>query len=128
MSRLLLLEDHPRLAELIRTALQGDPSALAVLLKNLVENAIYAAPANTPVTLHLAADGVRVRDHGAGIAAQHLPHLFQRFWRAPERRDAGAGLGLSICAEVAQVHGWQLAATNHEPGAEFALRFAPTAS
>lgn len=109
-------------------ALRGDPSALAVLLKNLVENAIHAAPPNTAVTLHLGADGIRVRDHGAGIAAQHLPHLFQRFWRAPERRDAGAGLGLAICAEVAQVHGWQLAAANREPGAEFTLRFAPTAS
>lgn len=109
-------------------ALRGDPSALAVLLKNLVENAIHAAPASTAVTLHLAADGIRVRDHGAGIAAQHLPHLFQRFWRAPERRDAGAGLGLAICAEVAQAHGWQLAAANREPGAEFALRFAPTRS
>lgn len=109
-------------------ALRGDPSALAVLLKNLVENAIHAAPANTAVTLHLGADGIRVRDHGAGIAAQHLPHLFQRFWRAPERRDAGAGLGLAICAEVAQAHGWQLAAANREPGAEFALRFAPTTS
>jgi len=108
-------------------ALRGDPSALAVLLKNLVENAIHAAPASTAVTLHLEADGIRVRDHGAGIAAQHLPHLFQRFWRAPERRDAGAGLGLAICAEVAQAHGWQLAAANREPGAEFTLHFAPTA-
>lgn len=105
-------------------AVQGDPSALAVLLKNLVENAIHAAPANTAVTLHLAGDSVHVRDHGPGIAAQHLPHLFQRFWRAPERRDAGAGLGLSICAEVAQAHGWQLCAINRQPGAEFTLRLA----
>lgn len=107
-------------------AVQGDPSALGVLLKNLVENALHAAPAHSTVTLHLAHDGIRVRDHGAGIAAQHLPHLFQRFWRAPERRDAGAGLGLSICAEVAQAHGWRLSAANREPGAEFSLRFAPT--
>lgn len=109
-------------------ALRGDPSALAVLLKNLVENAIQAAPACSTVILHLEAHSIRVRDLGAGIAAQHLPHLFERFWRAPERRNAGAGLGLAICAEVAQAHGWQLAAANCERGAEFALRFAPSRS
>ncbi len=100
-----------------------DRSALFVLLKNLVENAIGFAPAGSEVLVEIDAAGLRVRDQGPGIAAAHLPQLFERFWRAPARRDVGAGLGLAICHEVAQAHGWRLAARNVLPGAEFSLNF-----
>lgn len=100
-------------------ALQADAQALAVLLKNLVENAIGFAPAGSAVTVTLDATGLRVADTGPGIAPEHLPRLFDRFWRGPERRDSGAGLGLAICQEVARRHGWRLQARNARPGAEF---------
>lgn len=105
--------------------LHGDRSALFVLLKNLVENAIGFAPAGSAVAVHLTDASLHVRDLGPGIAAEHLPRLFERFWRAPSRRDVGAGLGLAICREVAEAHGWHLSAHDARPGAEFVLHFRP---
>jgi two-component system, OmpR family, sensor histidine kinase QseC len=96
-----------------------------VLLKNLVENAIHIAPPGTAVSLGLEEDAVTVRDHGPGIALAHLPRLFERFWRVPGSPEGGAGLGLSICHEVAAAHGWQLTVRNASPGAEFKLSFVP---
>lgn len=110
--------------------LRGDRASLQVLLKNLVENAIGFAPRGTAVCVEIEPHRVRISDRGAGIAEEHLPHLFTRFWRAPGRRDHGAGLGLAICQAVAQAHGWRMAVRNLDPGAEFTLSFetaAPTA-
>lgn len=106
--------------------LHGDRSALFVLLKNLVENAIGFAPEGSTVTLRLQAQAVVVRDLGPGIDPADFAHLYDRFWRAPGRRDTGAGLGLAICREVAQAHGWFLSARNAEPGAEFRLSLQAT--
>lgn len=106
--------------------LLADRVALAVLLKNLVENAIGFAPRGSAVLLALDAHGLSVLDQGGGMQAEHLPHLFERFWRAPSRRDTGAGLGLAICQEVAQAHGWVLQAHNTGQGAEFKVLFHPT--
>ena len=103
----------------------ADRSALFVLVKNLVENAIQHSPEGGTVTMAVDATGLRVRDEGAGIADHDLPKLFERFWRGAQRRDEGAGLGLAICREIAVTHGWQLSASNASPGAEFTLSFAP---
>jgi len=105
-------------------AVQADRGALFILIKNLVENAILHSPPDAMVAITLGAGDLCVRDDGAGIAAEHLPKLFTRFWRGPGRRDSGAGLGLAICAEIALAHGWRLSARNAEPGAEFVLNFA----
>lgn len=105
--------------------LDCDRSALFVLLKNLVENAVSYAPPATAVTLSVGNNSVRVRDRGVGIAPEHLAHLFERFWRGPERQEDGAGLGLAICQAVSQTHGWQLEVQNANPGAEFVLTFHP---
>lgn len=103
--------------------LNCDRSALFVLLKNLVENAVSYAPCDTAVTLSVGNNLVRVRDQGAGIALEHLAHIFERFWRGPERQEDGAGLGLAICHEISQAHGWHLKVQNAKPGAEFVLTF-----
>jgi signal transduction histidine kinase len=71
----------------------------------------------------LRANGVSVRDEGAGIAPEHLGELFKRFWRGAARRDTGAGLGLAICHEIALAHGWSLVARNGTVGAEFLVSF-----
>lgn len=105
----------------------ADPGALGVLCKNLLENALHHSPPGGTVTLHANARRLSVRDEGAGIAEDALPHLFERFWRGPHRRDQGAGLGLSICAEIAQAHGWEITAGNGPRGAVFEVRFSRAA-
>ena len=100
---------------------KADRGALFTLLKNLLENAIQHAPAKTTVEVAIQSDAVSVRDWGTGLDAAQLPLLFERFWRAAHRRDQGAGLGLSICHEIALAHGWRLTAERAEPGLRFRL-------
>lgn len=100
---------------------QADRSALFTLLKNLLENAIQHAPAQTTVSVEIEPEAVCVRDWGPGVDAAQLPLLFERFWRGAHRRDHGAGLGLAICQEIALAHGWQLSAERAEPGLRFRL-------
>ena len=110
----------------------GDKSALFTLLKNLLENAIQHSEAGGVVTLAVHAQGLSVRDEGHGIAAEHRPHVFERFWRGPGRPSTGsttgahttpqgAGLGLPICQEIALAHGWRLSLGDTEVGALFRL-------
>lgn len=91
---------------------QGDPDRLKQLILILIDNATRYTAAGGRVTVDLrrAANGVtiEVRDTGVGIAPEHLPHVFERFYRAdPARsRDAGgSGLGLSIARWIAEEHG-----------------------
>jgi two-component system sensor histidine kinase QseC len=100
---------------------KADRGALFTLLKNLLENAIQHAPANTTVNVEVGDDAVSVRDSGPGVDVQQLPRLFERFWRGAHRRDHGAGLGLAICQEIATAHGWRLTAERAEPGLRFVL-------
>ncbi|QGL80174.1 Adaptive-response sensory-kinase SasA [Stenotrophomonas maltophilia] len=100
---------------------RADRGALFTLLKNLLENAIQHAPAKTTVEVEVQGDEISVRDWGAGHDAAQFPLLFKRFWRAAHRRDHGAGLGLSICQEVALAHGWSLTVERAEPGLRFRL-------
>lgn len=112
-------------ADAAAAPVNADRSAIFVLVKNLVENAIQHSPTGGTVTMTVDASCLRVRDEGAGIADHEMPKLFERFWRGEQRRDEGAGLGLAICREIAVTHGWQLSAGNASPGAEFTLRFTP---
>jgi two-component system sensor histidine kinase QseC len=101
--------------------LQADRSALFVLLKNLLENAILHSSAGTDIRVIVGDGRILVQDQGCGIPEADLPMLFQRFWRGAHRRDEGAGLGLAICHEIALAHGWRLSARNAFGGAEFAV-------
>jgi signal transduction histidine kinase len=101
---------------------RADRGALFTLLKNLLENAIQHSRASGVVQLHAASDLISVRDEGPGVSPEDLPNLFTRFWRGAHRRDLGAGLGLSICREIATAHGWELHARNAESGMTFDLR------
>ena len=94
-----------------------------MLLKNLVENAIQHSPIGGIVAVTHDPDRVSIRDEGPGIADDELPNLFTRFWRGPTRRNEGAGLGLSICSEIAAAHKWELTARSTGSGAEFMLSF-----
>jgi two-component system sensor histidine kinase QseC len=77
------------------------------------------------VQLRAESNLISVQDDGPGVSPEDLPKLFTRFWRGKDRRDLGAGLGLSICREIATVHGWDLQARRGEPGMIFDLNINP---
>lgn len=101
--------------------LNADPSTLFILLKNLIENAIYYSPIGATIDVTITDNTLIVRDHGQGIDEEHMTLLFNRFWRAPKQKINGAGLGLAICMEIALIHGWRISAHNTSPGASFVL-------
>lgn len=105
---------------------QADRGALFTLLKNLLENAIQHSPPGGTVTVLADPAGFRVTDQGPGVPPADLGKLFERFWRGPTRRDEGAGLGLSICQEIARAHQWQIMARPSQPGLEVHVRFQPS--
>lgn len=107
---------------------RADRGALFTLLKNLLENAIQHSPREGVVTLMAGPDGFAVADQGKGVAERDLPRIFERFWRGADRREQGAGLGLSICTEIAAAHGWRLSAHRRMPGPGLELRCAMTAA
>ncbi len=94
----------------------ADRGALFTLLKNLLENAIQHAPAQTCVSVEVGPATLAVRDRGPGVGPHQLTRMFARFWRGAHRRDHGAGLGLAICQEIAEAHGWRLTAELEDPG------------
>lgn len=100
---------------------QADRGALFTLLKNLLENAIEHAPPGSEVRVEVALRTVSVRDFGPGVSREQLPQIFSRFWRGAHRRDRGAGLGLTICQEIALAHGWTLSAQSADPGLRLRL-------
>jgi two-component system OmpR family sensor kinase len=97
--------------------IEGDPDRLLQLLLILLENAIRHTPAGASIALEVQPphDGlVRliVRDEGEGIAPEHLPHLFDRFYRADGARGratGGTGLGLAIARTIVRSHGGEIA-------------------
>ena len=101
---------------------KGDAHRLDQLIGNLVGNAIKYTPEGGTVTLSLYQDGdwarLDVADTGMGIPAEHLPHIFERFYRvdkARSRRSGGSGLGLAIVKGIAEQHGGKISVTS-EPG------------
>ncbi|HEU4631052.1 MAG TPA: ATP-binding protein, partial [Gemmatimonadaceae bacterium] len=95
----------------------ADPTALRQLLANLADNAVRYTPAGGTITVFAEpGDGgvwVGVRDSGIGIAAEHLPRIFERFYRADPARSreaGGTGLGLSIVKHLAEAHGGRVRA------------------
>jgi len=90
----------------------ADEDLLIQLLLNLLDNSVkYTEAGGSVVAGWRAVDGVveiSVRDTGTGVAPEHLPHIFDRFYRADparSRAEGGAGLGLSICRWIAEAHG-----------------------
>ncbi|MDX9740026.1 MAG: ATP-binding protein [Gammaproteobacteria bacterium] len=92
--------------------LKGDASLLAVLLRNLVHNAILYSPRGTQVTVHLAESAhhreIRVEDQGAGIEPEDRERVLKRFVRGDHPAETGSGLGLSIVQRIVELHGAHL--------------------
>jgi signal transduction histidine kinase len=114
----LVVETEPE-----ATIVHADPQALSQILTNLFDNALRYAPDRSRI-LCLAAPGiggaaVSVHDDGPGIPPEHLPRIFERFYRADPARaraEGGTGLGLAIVKHLMEAHGGRVAATS-EPGA-----------
>ncbi|SDF38622.1 MULTISPECIES: heavy metal sensor histidine kinase [unclassified Duganella] len=104
-----------------------DPVLLQRAVSNLVANAIPHTPAGGQVTLsaRAVADGVEIQvsNSGPGIAAAHLPHIFDRYYRADPARSAGAGLGLSIVRAIMELHGGKITVDSQSGLTTFSLRF-----
>ncbi len=87
------------------TLLVGVPARLERAVSNLVDNAAKYSPPDEPVEIALHDGQLTVRDHGPGIPAADLPHVFDRFYRGAEARGRpGSGLGLAIVRQVAEQH------------------------
>ena len=103
--RVTLTAEFPPEAQIL-----GDRIQIERLLYNLLSNAIKYTPAGGSVMVTVAADGASVRlivaDTGQGIAAEYLPHIFDRFYRVPGKNDAekGLGLGLSFVSWIVKAH------------------------
>ncbi len=97
--------DVPIEAELEPTSMVGQPASLERAITNLLDNAAKWSPGNSPVEVRLRGSELTVRDHGPGIAAEDVPHVFERFYRATSARSMpGSGLGLAIVRQVAESH------------------------
>ena len=102
----------PRFTTALSPALvRGVPARLDRAVANLLDNAAKWSPPGGEVEVRLDGGALSVRDHGPGIAPEDLPHVFERFYRAPGARGMpGSGLGLAIVRQVAELHGGKVEA------------------
>jgi signal transduction histidine kinase len=117
----LVLEVPPDLP-----AVAADAARLGNALRNLLDNALTYTDRGGRITLSAepAEDGVilSVADTGAGIPPEHLPHVFEKFFRVPgQTRGGGTGLGLAIVHEIVTAHGGTITCESH-PGAGTVFR------
>ncbi|WP_036166898.1 ATP-binding protein [Massilia sp. 9096] len=99
----------------------GDDSRLTQVLGNLLSNAARFGSTRTRVVLEVVEGEARlaVIDNGAGIALEHLPHIFEPFFQAPQalaRATGGLGLGLAIVRRIVELHGGRISASSAGPG------------
>ncbi|MGE5830086.1 MAG: sensor histidine kinase [Micromonosporaceae bacterium] len=114
----------------------ADAERMGQVLGNLLDNALRHTPPGGQVTVAVDRDGAGVRftvtDTGEGIPAEHLPHVFERFYRADPARDrghGGSGIGLAIVRAIVAEHGGRVTAASDGPGAgaRFTVTLPPAA-
>jgi len=111
----------------------GDPARLRQLVMILVDNAIRHSPSDGRVGVAVralsAGASLTVEDDGPGIRPEDLPHVFERFYRAPGAPGGGTGLGLAIAAWIVDRHGGRIEVANRaEGGARFVVNLPATGS
>lgn len=119
----------------LHSSVRADIGLIERVLQNLVDNALAHTPRGGAVTLAVEREGpsalrVAVIDTGRGIAREHLPHIFERYWRADETPEspghgASAGLGLAIVKRILDLHGSPVRVDSdpaHGTRFEFSLR------
>jgi len=104
-------------------SVRADRDRLQQVLWNLLSNAIKFTPAGGTVSLRTRRDHgsivISVEDTGIGIAPEHLPHVFQRFWQAhtgASREFGGLGIGLTLSRHLVEMHGGTIAVDSLGPG------------
>ena len=107
----------------------GDKGKLFEMLYNLVVNAIRYNKDSGSVTVSFEGNSVVVKDTGVGIAEEHLPHIFERFYRADKSRSketGGTGLGLAIVKHIAELHKAKVSVSSvFGEGSSFRVDFSP---
>lgn len=103
--------------------IMGEPSMLYSIFRNLIDNAMAYAGEGTSVVIRCVEKQDRylfqLSDNGTGIPAEHLPHIFERFYRVDKGRSrklGGTGLGLAIVKNAVMLHGGTITAAPHQGG------------
>ena len=113
--------------ELESFVIEGSPGLLSELVYNLVDNAIRYNREGGTVFVKVKEGLVSVRDTGIGIPEEHIPHIFERFYRVDKSRSkqsGGTGLGLAIVKHIAEKYGAEIAVESKVgEGTEISLRF-----
>ncbi|MGC7839115.1 ATP-binding protein [Pseudomonas wayambapalatensis] len=119
-AQLSVPEQEVRLEAEPGLTLQGWPTLLERAVDNLVRNALRFSPAGQPIEIRASREQehllLSVRDHGPGVAPEHLAQLGEPFFRAPGQETPGHGLGLAIARRAAERHGGTLVLENHPQG------------
>ncbi|MCW2964378.1 MAG: integral rane sensor signal transduction histidine kinase [Actinomycetia bacterium] len=104
------------------TKVRVDAVLLERAVSNLLDNAVKYSPEGAPIEVIVRDGDVIVADHGPGVAAEDMPRIFDRFYRAAASRSKpGAGLGLAIVREAAEAHGGHASVESSPKGARFTL-------
>ncbi|WP_420034783.1 sensor histidine kinase [Streptomyces sp. cg28] len=115
-------------SELAPWYVRAEPAALERAIINLLDNAVKFSPPGGTIEVHLMRGALTVRDHGPGIPADELPHVFDRFWRSPMARALpGSGLGLSIVARTVESYGGEVSLAAADGGGTVATMRLPGA-
>ncbi|MBQ9575773.1 MAG: HAMP domain-containing histidine kinase [Muribaculaceae bacterium] len=108
--------------------IQADRSHLSNMLNNLIDNAIKYSPGEARIEITATPSAISVTDHGMGIAADNLPHIYDKFYRVPtgDLHDVkGYGLGLFYVKTMVEKHGWSILATSVKgEGTTFTIQWA----
>ncbi len=93
--------------------LQADPELIGKVLHNLLDNAIRHTQTGGNITVSIGRAihqvSIAVEDDGEGIAPEHVPHIFERFYQGSKSRSGSAGLGLAIARAAVEAHGGRVA-------------------
>lgn len=110
----------------------GDPGMIALVINNLVGNAVKYSPAGSLVCISATRDGadvaICVTDQGMGIPAEDLPNIFERFHRAANSKGIpGSGIGLHMVRQIVEMHGGSVTVESRlKAGSRFTVRLRPS--